>query len=153
MWTGGQGKDILCVTSSKRSRMIRFTVQLVSCLWYRIDALRREAPIRRACQADPLGIGLSYLTRAMQTGFLSNRILSVNVLKIPWATKAHGCLSGPRSRMLTRSLGLVRQIAQRAPIFLPFGLRHLRAIALCQLPSTLLILLHNPGSNNWRLAV
>jgi type IV secretory pathway TrbD component len=44
------------------------------------------------------------------------------------------------------SLGLVRQIAQRAPIFLPFGLRHLRAAALRQLPSTLLILLHNLGS-------
>jgi hypothetical protein len=39
----------------------------------------------------------------------------------------------------------MRQIAQRAPIFLPFGLRHLRAAALRQLPSTWLILLHHTG--------
>jgi hypothetical protein len=34
----------------------------------------------------------------------------------------------------------------KGPIFLPFGLRHLRAAALRQLPSTWLILLHNPDS-------
>ena len=44
-------------------------------------------------------------------------------------------------------MGLVRQIAQRAAIFLPFGLRHLRALALRQLPKTLLIRLHNPAYN------
>ena len=47
-------------------------------------------------------------------------VLTEMELKIPQATQAHGCLSGQQSRLLIRSIGL-------------------------QLPSTLLVLLHNWG--------
>ena len=68
------------------------------------------------------------LTKVLLTNYFALlRIRSCRFAR-NWGAQAHGCLSG-----------------QQSPIFLPYRLRQLRASALRQLPSNLLILLHKPS--------